>query len=100
MLVIFSFKIWVRCGVIPSFLVGLCSFSVFWSSWPSLGAFWARFWEALGPEGFDGLGFVAALLLLENISARLEEFHGVNRLAVEHGFVMQVRAGTAARVAK
>ena len=45
MLPAFSFKMWVRCGVIPSFLLGLCSFSVFWSSCPSLGAFWARFWR-------------------------------------------------------
>ena len=44
MLPTFSFKMWVRCGVIPSFLLGLCAFSVFWSSWLSLGAFWARFW--------------------------------------------------------
>ena len=28
MLVIFSFKMWVRCGAIPSFLLGLCSFSI------------------------------------------------------------------------
>ena len=43
MLVIFSFKMRVRCDANPSFLLGLCFFSFLWSSWPSLGAFWARF---------------------------------------------------------
>ena len=32
----------------PSFLLGLCYFSIFWSSWPPLGPIWARFWEGLG----------------------------------------------------
>ena len=48
MLATFSFKVGARCGVIPFFLLGLCSFSVFWPSWPPLGAIWARILDGLG----------------------------------------------------
>ena len=43
MLATFSLKMGGAYGVLPSFLLGLCSFSVFWPSWPPLGAIWARF---------------------------------------------------------
>ena len=48
MLATFSLKMGVRCGKLPSSLLGLCSFSVFWPSWPPLGAIWARFWGGWG----------------------------------------------------
>ena len=32
----------------PRLLLGLCSFSLFWASWPPLGAIWAPFWEGWG----------------------------------------------------
>ena len=38
----------VPCGAPPPFLLGLCYFSLFGSSWPPLGPIWARFWEGLG----------------------------------------------------
>ena len=71
----------------PLFLLGLSSFSIFWPSWPPLGAiwarfgrvwgsilegFWCRFWKVLGStlEVFgDNLGL---RLLLENLRLLLE----------------------------
>ena len=40
--------------MLPSFFLGLCSFSIFWPSWPPLGAIWARFGKLWGSilDGF------------------------------------------------
>jgi len=45
---------------LPSSLLGLCSFSIFWPSWPRLGAIWARFGKVWGSilRGF-GLDFAS-----------------------------------------
>ena len=45
MLATFSSKMGRRGGAPPPFLLGLCYFSIFWSSWPPLGPIWARFWR-------------------------------------------------------
>ena len=45
MLATFSSKMGGPCGTPPPFLLGLCYFSIFWSSWPPLGPIWARFWK-------------------------------------------------------
>ena len=45
MLATFSLKMGRRCGVLPSFMLGLCYFSIFWPSWPPPGAIWARCWK-------------------------------------------------------
>ena len=68
-----SLKMGGACGVLASSLLGLCSLSVFWPSWPPLGAIWARFWEVLGSiwEGF-GLEFGSFWWHLENRRLLLE----------------------------
>ena len=43
MLATFSSKMGGRAP--PPFLLGLCNFLIFWSSWPPLGPIWARFWK-------------------------------------------------------
>ena len=43
MLATFSFKMVQGCGAPPLFLLTLCYFSIFWSSWPPLGPIWPRF---------------------------------------------------------
>ena len=45
MLATFSFKMGQWGGTPPPFLLGLCYFSIFWSPWPPLDPFWARFWR-------------------------------------------------------
>ena len=85
--------------MLPSFLLGLCSFSMFLPSWPPLGAiwarfgkvwgsilegFWARFWKVLGSilEVFgDNLGLG---LLLENLRLLLEKLNLHFRLLLEN----------------
>jgi hypothetical protein len=44
----------------------------------------------------DGAGAPGDLLAFENISARLEEFHGIPRLILIADLVVDVRAGAAA----
>ena len=45
MLATFSSKMGGPCATPPPFLLGLCYFSIFWSSWPPLCPIWARFWK-------------------------------------------------------
>ena len=51
-----------RCAVAPppSFLLGLCYFSIWEPSWPPLGAIWPRFWRVRGSilEVFGMLFFI------------------------------------------
>ena len=99
MLATFSLKVGGRCGMLPSFLLGLCSFSVFWPSWLPLGTIWARFGKVWGSilEGFwacfwkvlgsilevfgDNLGL---RLLLENLRLLLEKLNLHFRLLLEN----------------
>ena len=48
MLANFSFEMEGSCGTPPCFLMGLCDFSCFGASWPTLGGMWAPFWRAWG----------------------------------------------------
>ena len=59
MLATYSVSMGVRCGVLPSFCLGRCSYLRFLPSWPpswekcrvpplDFGRFWARFWNVLG----------------------------------------------------
>ena len=45
MLATFSLKMGQGCGAPPPFWLGLCYFSLFGSSWPTLSPIWARFWK-------------------------------------------------------
>ena len=48
MLATFSLKMGGPCGMLPSFWLGLCYFSIWGPSWPPLGAIWPRFWRVWG----------------------------------------------------
>ena len=99
MLATFSLKMERRCGTPPSFLLGLCSFSVFWASWPPLGAIWARFGKVWGSilEGYWGrfwklLGSILVFfgdnfglrVFLENLRLPLENLNLQFRLLLQN----------------
>ena len=99
MLATFSFKKGRRRQMLTSIFLGLYSFSVFWPSWPPLGAIWARFGKVWGSilEGFWGRfwkRFDSILvasgdnfglrLLLENLRLPLENLNLQFRLLLQN----------------
>ena len=53
MLATLSAKMGGGCGMLPSSLLGLCYFSIFWPSWPHLGPILAPFWRLWTQLGLD-----------------------------------------------